>query len=73
VDQAWLAELAGIGPKIAMSLVRERQRRSGFHDWAEILEVEGIGATRLRVLQDATRIPGVRQAAGAADTSRERT
>jgi competence ComEA-like helix-hairpin-helix protein len=73
VDEAWLAALPGIGPKLASILVRERQRRSGFRDWPEVLRIDGIGATRLRVLQNATRLAGARPAAGVADTSRERT
>jgi DNA uptake protein ComE-like DNA-binding protein len=73
VDEAWLAALPGIGPKLASTLVHERQRRSGFRDWPDVLRIEGIGTTRLRVLQNATRLAGLRPAAGVADTSRERT
>ncbi len=73
VGEAWLAALPGIGPKLATTLVRERQRRGGFHDWSEILEIQGVGPVRLRALQNATRLTGARPAAGAADSSRERT
>jgi competence protein ComEA len=73
VDEVWLGALPGIGPKLASTLVRERQRRSGFTDWPDVLRIEGIGTSRLRVLQNATRLAGARPAAGASETSREGT
>ena len=73
VGEAWLADLPGIGPDLAVSLVRERQRRGGFHDWNEVLEVQGVGDARLRALQNATRLAGARPAAGAADSVRNRS
>lgn len=73
VGEAWLAGLPGIGPDLAVSLVRERQRRGGFHDWSEVLEIQGVGDARLRALQNATRLAGARPAAGAADSGRNRS
>lgn len=58
VDKAFLASLPGFGPKLAETVLRERQSRGMFRDWAELQSVEGIGPTRLRVLQKATRLRG---------------
>ena len=58
VDRAFLAALPGFGPKLAETVLRERQARGMFRDWADLLTVEGIGPARLRVLQKATRLRG---------------
>ena len=58
VDGAFLAALPGFGPKLAETVLRERQARGTFRDWADLLTVEGIGPARLRVLQKATRLRG---------------
>jgi len=73
VEEGWLASLPGIGPDLATTLVRERRRRGGFHNWSEVLEIQGVGAARLRALQNATRLEGARPAAGAAEPARKRT
>jgi DNA uptake protein ComE-like DNA-binding protein len=72
VDGAFLAAVPGIGPKLASSITSERRRRGGFRAWADVLQIEGIGASRLRALQNATRLAGVRPSAGVADSVRER-
>ncbi len=56
VDEAFLVGLAGIGPQLAQQVLRVRRRRGGFHSWAEVRAVPGIGASRLGVLQNATRL-----------------
>ena len=58
VDGPFLAALPGFGPKLAETVLRERQARGTFRDWADLLTVEGIGPARLRVLQKATRLRG---------------
>lgn len=63
VDATYLEGLRGIGPKLARSIVEERQRRRGFRAWPEVLEIEGIGPAKLRVLQNATRLEEARPAA----------
>lgn len=69
VDEPFLAGLPGIGPKLATAIVRERRRRGGFRAWADVLRIEGIGASRLAALQNATRLAGERPPAAAADSS----
>lgn len=63
VDTAFLEGLDGIGPELARSIVEDRQRRRGFRAWPEVLEVDGIGPAKLRVLQNATRLVEARPAA----------
>ncbi len=63
VDTAFLEGLDGIGPELARSIVEDRQRRRGFRAWPEVLEVDGIGPAKLRVLQNATRLEEARPAA----------
>ena len=63
VDAPFLEGLRGIGPELAKSILEERRRRRGFRAWPEVLDVEGIGPAKLRVLQTATRLDEVRPAA----------
>jgi competence protein ComEA len=56
VDAAFLTALPGFGPELADRILSERQARGAFHDWEELLAVEGIGPGRLGVLQSATRL-----------------
>jgi len=65
VDEAFLMELPGFGPKLAETIVRERRARGGFRDWSQVLSVEGVGPARLRVLQKATRLRGTGTSGGA--------
>ena len=58
VDEAFLERLPGFGPELATQVIRERQARGAFRDWAELLSVKGIGPARLRILQKATRLGG---------------
>jgi DNA uptake protein ComE-like DNA-binding protein len=58
VDGAFLASLPGFGPKLAESVLRERQARGMFRDWTDLQSVDGVGPARLRVLQKATRLRG---------------
>lgn len=51
-----LAALPGIGPHLARKIERERRRLGGFRTWADVLAVDGIGPSRLRVLQNAMRL-----------------
>lgn len=60
VDEAFLTDLPKIGPHLASSILRERGRRGGFRDWAEVRSIEGVGSSRLAILQNATRIPNPR-------------
>jgi competence ComEA-like helix-hairpin-helix protein len=73
VDESFLAAVPGIGPKLAATIVRERRRGGGFRAWADVLRIQGIGASRLRALQNAVRLARVRPATGGADTMMERT
>lgn len=58
VDEAFLRGLPGFGPELATQVIRERQARGSFRDWAELLSVKGIGPARLQILQKATRLGG---------------
>lgn len=58
VDEAFLRALPGFGPELATQVLRERQARGAFRDWAELLSVKGIGPARLQILQKATRLGG---------------
>jgi competence protein ComEA len=51
-----LAAIAGIGPKLAQALVDARAKDGGFHDWSEVDRVSGVGAAKLKALQDAADI-----------------
>lgn len=73
VDEAYLASLPGIGPKLAIAIIRERRRRGGFRAWTDLDRIEGIGAARLGALQNATRLAGVHPPAATGDSSREGT
>ncbi|MBW3660350.1 MAG: helix-hairpin-helix domain-containing protein [Gemmatimonadetes bacterium] len=57
VDLDFLATLPNIGPQLAATILRERGRRGGFRDWTDVEAIEGIGPSRLAVLQNATRLP----------------
>lgn len=63
VDEAFLADLPGIGPHLATAILRERGRRGGFRDWADVRAIEGVGPSRLAVLQNATRLSKPRPSA----------
>lgn len=56
VDARFLASLPGIGPKLATRLVEERGRRGGFRTWSQVLDIRGIGPSKVRALQNATRL-----------------
>lgn len=58
VNEAFLRALPGFGPELATQVIRERQARGAFRDWAELLSVKGIGPARLQILQKATRLGG---------------
>ncbi|HJU86290.1 MAG TPA: helix-hairpin-helix domain-containing protein [Gemmatimonadota bacterium] len=58
VDAAFLAALPGFGPKLAKTILRERQARGMFRQWTELVSIDGVGPARLRVLQKATRLRG---------------
>lgn len=51
-----LAQVPGIGPKLAHALVEGRAARSGFQSWDEVAGVRGVGPAKLRLLQDAAQI-----------------
>lgn len=63
VDATFLAALPRIGPHLATAILRERGRRGGFRDWADVRAIEGVGPSRLAVLQNATRLPNPRPSA----------
>lgn len=63
VDATFLAALPGIGPHLATTILRERGRRGGFRDWADVRAIEGVGPSRLAVLQNATRLSNPRPSA----------
>lgn len=58
VDEDFLAGLPNIGPHLAERIVLERRKRRGFRDWSDVIAVEGIGPSRMRILQNATRLAG---------------
>ena len=60
VGERFLMDLPKIGPHLASDIYRERGRRGGFRDWADVRAIEGVGPSRLAVLQNATRIPNPR-------------
>ena len=64
VDEAFLLGLPGFGPKLAESVVRERKKRGAFRDWSEVSSVDGIGPSRLAVLQKATSLRGTGPSGG---------
>lgn len=51
-----LADLPGIGMKSAESFLEARPA-AGFRDWAQVDAVKGVGAARLRLLQERFTLP----------------
>lgn len=51
-----LVDLPGIGTKFAESLLGARPS-AGFQSWAEVDAVKGVGAARLRLLQERFTLP----------------
>lgn len=51
-----LALLKGIGPSLAHALVEARAKNGGFHSWAEVDAVRGIGPSKLAVLKAQSRL-----------------
>lgn len=55
-DRATLESLPGIGPTIAAAIVETRTARGGFASVDELVEVPGIGPTRLEALRDLVTV-----------------
>lgn len=55
-DPATLESLPGIGPTIAAAIVETRTDRGGFASVDELVEVPGIGPTRLEALRDLVTV-----------------
>ncbi|MBU0481809.1 MAG: helix-hairpin-helix domain-containing protein [Proteobacteria bacterium] len=55
-DRDTLSFIRGIGPKLAARIVARREWVGGFNSYADLLEVRGVGSTKLKFLQDATVI-----------------
>ena len=51
-----LAEVPGIGRTLAHALVAGREARNGFQSWQEVDGIPGVGAAKLRLLQDVSEI-----------------
>ena len=51
VTEDELTLLPGMNEDVARAIVEARVRLGGFHSWAEVDEVEGVGPARLAVLQ----------------------
>ncbi|HPA46520.1 MAG TPA: helix-hairpin-helix domain-containing protein [bacterium] len=61
LNQATLAELNavdGIGDVLAQRILDARTKRRGFRSWQEVREVDGIGTSRLKKLQEHFTIQG---------------
>ncbi len=50
-NSASLSLLPGIGPRLAARIVSERERRGGFRQAEDLLQVKGIGEQKLRALK----------------------
>lgn len=57
-DARLLASVPGIGTKLAERVIEERRRRGGFRSWDDVLDIRGIGPSKVRALQNATRLNG---------------
>lgn len=55
-DQASLETLPGIGPALAARILAWREEHDGFTSVDDLLEVSGIGDTRLAELRDRVRV-----------------
>ncbi|MFJ3027851.1 helix-hairpin-helix domain-containing protein [Curtobacterium sp. NPDC087080] len=55
-DQATLETLPGIGPALAARILAWREEHGGFSSVDDLLEVSGIGDTRLAELRDRVRV-----------------
>lgn len=51
-----LAQIRGIGPSLARSLVEERSRLGGFRSWDDVDAVRGVGASKLEALKGAAEL-----------------
>lgn len=57
-DARLLASVPGIGTKLAERVIEERRRLGGFRSWDDVLDIRGIGPSKVRALQNATRLDG---------------
>jgi competence protein ComEA len=53
-----LEELPGVGPSTAAAIVRTRESRGPFLTVQELLEVPGIGETKLSQIEPFVRVGG---------------
>ncbi|MBX5483631.1 MAG: helix-hairpin-helix domain-containing protein [Myxococcaceae bacterium] len=56
IREADLAQIPGVGPALAHTLIEERDKRGGFKSWDEVDAVKGVGPARLEVLQQALEL-----------------
>lgn len=47
-----LETIPGIGPRLAERIIALRNARNGFHDVAELLDVEGIGPQKFAAIKE---------------------
>ena len=57
-DAAELEQLPGLGPTLARRIVRWRREHGGFSSVEELLEVEGIGESKLDAIRDSITVGG---------------
>ena len=51
-DSQLLETIPGIGPRLAERIIALRSSRNGFHDVAELLDVEGIGPQKFAAIKE---------------------
>ena len=56
IDEAALAQVPGVGAKLAHAVVETRVRLAGFRDWDQVDAVAGVGPAKLATLQARMRI-----------------
>ncbi len=52
-----LDALPGVGPKTALAIVVSIQEHGPFHSWAELEQIEGVGAGLLAAIRARTKLP----------------
>lgn len=55
-DSAALLTLRGIGPYYASKIIRYRERLGGFHDAAQLMEIDGIDEERFNGFSESVRV-----------------
>lgn len=58
VDSVTLQTIKGVGPVLAENIISYRSETGGFRDINELLFVNGIGESKLKIISEYAYVPG---------------